>query len=639
ALVLGVLYFLKYAFDNQWIGNTGRVLIGGFSGLALLFAGERFQTKGYKLYGQTVAGGGIVVLYLSIYAAFNFYSLISQIPAMLLMVLVTAVCCSLAYRYRSRTLATMGLLGGLLTPYLLSTGKSNQIGLLSYLLVLDIGSGWLARKRRWGFLNLISFAGTVILFFGWAATFYQPQDVWRTHIFLILFAAFYLALIYEWHSKLGEPAATRPHLISLCAGIVIFLFFVSNVVLFFDEANRFWPFVLVFCALGISFSLWLRASSLAQFVFLLSLLVGIWPWLGGAGYQETDRGITTGSLTVFWLIFAIFDILRLGGRREPTGSSNLVLAFLNGLVYFGLVYSVLHIDYDGWMGLLAVGVALAHLILANAVRNLGSEDPGARSLVFIHIGVAVTLTTLAIPIQLEQDWITIGWGIEALVLVWIGSATASVRMRQAGLAVLVLCLVRLFAWTALRPLPDYVLLLNRRFLAFLAVILVICLIAVLYRKTAGNSHGDLGGMWNPALFPPAFVMIAVGIFVIAVSQEAWTYYGHQQGQLSLALAREEMNQADYYTGHESLSDRRQLTLSLVWGLCSILAVVAGLVKRFRPLRLFGIGLFMFAIVKVFCIDIWRLEQLYRIISTVALGALLLGVAFLYQRFKTVLINP
>ncbi|RPJ53583.1 MAG: DUF2339 domain-containing protein [Acidobacteria bacterium] len=474
ALVLGILYFLKYAFDNQWIGNTGRVLIGGFSGLALLFGGEHFQTKGFKLYGQTVAGGGIVVLYLSIYAAFNFYSLISQIPAMLLMVLVTAVCCSLAYRYESRTLATMGLLGGLLTPYLLSTGKSNQIGLLSYLLVLDVGAGWLARKRRWGFLNPISFAGTVVLFVAWAAAFYQPQDVWRTHIFLILFAALYLGLIYDWGARVRRQTGRDLYLAWLLGGIVLFLFFEANVILFFDDSERFWPFVLIFCALGVSFSLWLRASPLAQFVFLLSLLVAIWPWLGGAGYEMTDRPITTVSLTLFWLIFAIVDILRLGWRREPTGSSNLVLSFLNGLVYFGLVYSVLHVDYEGWMGLLAVGVALAHLILANAVRNLGSEDPGARSLVLIHIGVAVTLTTLAIPIQLEQDWITIGWGIEALVLVWIGSATASVRMRQAGLAVLVLCLIRLFAWTALRPLPDYVLLLNRRFLAFLAVIAVIC---------------------------------------------------------------------------------------------------------------------------------------------------------------------
>ncbi len=638
ALVLGILYFLKYAFDNQWIGNTGRVLIGGFAGLALLYGGERFQTKGYKLYGQTVAAGGIVVLYLSIYAAFNFYTLISQLPAMSLMVLVTAVCCALAYRYDSRMLATMGLLGGLLTPYLLSTGKSNQIGLLSYLLVLDIGAGWLARKRSWRFLNFISFAGTVVLFGAWAATFYQPADIWRTHVFLIFFAALYLGLIFDWRSRSVQQARTDIPVTWLLGGMVVFLFFEANVILFFDHAAHFWPFILIFSALGLGFSLRLRASPLALGIFLLCLL-GVLPWLLES-YQVADRPVTIASLTVFWLMFALVDLSRLRRGLGSAGPSSFALALLNGLIFFGLAYFVLEHDYAGWMGLLAVGVALAHLVLAHAVRTSAGLDTDARSLVLIQIGVAVTLTTLAIPIQLEQDWITIGWGIEALVLVWIGTVTASGRMRQAGLAVLVLCLIRLFAWTAVRPLPDYVLLFNRRFLAFLAVIGVICLIAVLYRKTA-YPEGSLqagGPDLSRTLFPPCLVMLAVGIFVIAVSQEAWTYYGHQQADLNLTLAREQIDKTDYYQSFEGLSNRRQLTLSLVWGLCSILAVVAGLVKRFRPVRLFGIGLFALATAKVFCVDIWRLEQLYRIISTVALGGLLLGVAFLYQRFKTLIIK-
>src|SRR6266540_5455498 len=92
AIVLGALYFLKYAFDNEWIGNTGRVLIGVFAGLGLLYASEVFRKKDYTLYGQALAAGGISILYLSIYAAFNFYSLITQFPALLFMALVTAVC-------------------------------------------------------------------------------------------------------------------------------------------------------------------------------------------------------------------------------------------------------------------------------------------------------------------------------------------------------------------------------------------------------------------------------------------------------------------------------------------------------------------------------------------------------------------
>jgi len=621
--VLGVLYFLKYAFDNQWIGNTGRVLIGGFAGLALLYGGERFQAKGYKLYGQTLAGGGIVVLYLSIYAAFNFYSLIGQLPAMLLMALVTAVCCTLAYRYSSVTLATMGLIGGLLTPYWLSTGKSNEIGLLTYLLILDVGAAWLARQRRWAFLNLISFAGTVILFLGWAETFYRAEDVWTTEFFLVLFAGLYLALTFDWAAHRENPV--DGWLAWLFGSIVTVLFFVSNVVLFFDEAGRFWPFIVLFVALGLVSSLRLRAGGLALAVFLLAL-VGVLPWLAD-GYHSADRPLVVASLTAFWLLFLLVDVVRVRGRLGEPGYSSLALNFLNGTVYFGLLYFLLFRDYADWMGLLAIGVALVHLAGARLFLVL----PASRSLVLIHIGVSVTLATLAIPIQLEQDWVTIGWGVEALVLTWIGTVTASLRMRQAGLAVLGLCLIRLFGWTALRPIPDYVLILNRRFLAFLAIVAVVGLIALLYARARSSSPSE-------AQLAPSLVLLASALFVIGSSQEAWTYYDHQLAELNLAFAREELDQAGFDGRRESLMNSQQLTLSLVWGLCSILSVVAGLMRRFRPIRLFGIGLFVVAIIKVFFVDIWLLEQLYRIISTIALGGLLLGVAFLYQRFKALLIS-
>src|SRR5207245_191924 len=117
AIVLGALYFLKYAFDNQWIGNTGRVLIGVFAGIGLLYGSEVFRKKDYTLYGQALAAGGISILYLSIYAAFNFYSLIAQVPALLFMALVTAVSSLLSARYRSKPLAVMSLPGGVFTPY------------------------------------------------------------------------------------------------------------------------------------------------------------------------------------------------------------------------------------------------------------------------------------------------------------------------------------------------------------------------------------------------------------------------------------------------------------------------------------------------------------------------------------------
>src|SRR5215510_2317022 len=120
AIVLGMAYFFKYAFDNRWIGEMGRVVLGAMTGLALLFCGEALQRRQYRSYGITIAAGGIAILYFSIFAAFNFYSLITQLPALFLMVMITTSAVLMAVRYDARVIAWIGILGGFLTPMMLS---------------------------------------------------------------------------------------------------------------------------------------------------------------------------------------------------------------------------------------------------------------------------------------------------------------------------------------------------------------------------------------------------------------------------------------------------------------------------------------------------------------------------------------
>lgn len=110
AIVLGTVYFLKLAFENNWVGPSMRVAIGAFFGIGFVYWGEELQKREYPIYGQTVTGGGNAILYLSIYAAFNFYHLIPAPAAFFLMILVTATISVLAARYSSLALALIGLL-------------------------------------------------------------------------------------------------------------------------------------------------------------------------------------------------------------------------------------------------------------------------------------------------------------------------------------------------------------------------------------------------------------------------------------------------------------------------------------------------------------------------------------------------
>ncbi len=162
-LVLGVAFFFKYAVDNQWVGEPGRVTLGVLAGLGCLGIGERFWRLGQRTFGHGVCGSGIAILFVSSYASAGFYHVLGVPTAFTLMSAVTVTACFLSLRYGSVAIATLGLLGGYLTPVVLSAGRQRPWFLLSYVLLLDLGALAIRRRRGWRLLEGIAFAATWLL--------------------------------------------------------------------------------------------------------------------------------------------------------------------------------------------------------------------------------------------------------------------------------------------------------------------------------------------------------------------------------------------------------------------------------------------------------------------------------------------
>ena len=76
AIIFGVAFFISLAIDRGWLGEAERVILGVAAGLAFIGGGEYFRRR-YGVWAQTVTGGGIAILYLSVYGAFALYGLIS----------------------------------------------------------------------------------------------------------------------------------------------------------------------------------------------------------------------------------------------------------------------------------------------------------------------------------------------------------------------------------------------------------------------------------------------------------------------------------------------------------------------------------------------------------------------------------
>ena len=87
AVVLGIGFFLKLAFDNNWINDIGRVALGVVVGIGFLGVGEYAQRR-VPRWAQAVTASGAAILYLTIYAAFGLYQLISPTAAFLLLAVV-----------------------------------------------------------------------------------------------------------------------------------------------------------------------------------------------------------------------------------------------------------------------------------------------------------------------------------------------------------------------------------------------------------------------------------------------------------------------------------------------------------------------------------------------------------------------
>lgn len=218
ALFLGVAFFVKYSFEHNLIPAEVRVALGFLFALGLIITGLKINRERYAITAQTLIATGIVSLYAVTFACRSIYhfEFFDTVPTFLLMVLITAAAFVLAVRLNAQVVALLGMLGGFLTPVLLSTGVDNPPGLFGYLALLDVGLIAVVFATRWRYLVPLSAAGTVIMTIGWAQRFLEPVKAPVAMIVCLGFSALYLGAVVvarrreESSSVFSWSAATFP---------------------------------------------------------------------------------------------------------------------------------------------------------------------------------------------------------------------------------------------------------------------------------------------------------------------------------------------------------------------------------------------------------------------------------------------
>ena len=205
AVLVGVSFFLDYAFENNWIGPSARVVIGLFAGIAVVLWSERFRKRGYDIFSYSLKAVGIGVLYLSLWASFQVYHLLPANVVFAAMIVVTASTCALAIAQNAELIALFAIAGGFATPALLSTGENHEIVLFSYVAVLDLALVVLTGIKPWRRIAILGFIGTLTYYVSWYNTFYDRTQLTPTFVFATLFFAIFAAapLLLLRHSKDG----------------------------------------------------------------------------------------------------------------------------------------------------------------------------------------------------------------------------------------------------------------------------------------------------------------------------------------------------------------------------------------------------------------------------------------------------
>jgi uncharacterized membrane protein len=198
ALVLGLGLFFKYAIDNNWISEPLRVGIGVAVGLGSLALAARTNRRGLPIFAQGLVGAGIAILYVSVYASYNFYHLVPTLVALAAMLAVTAIGFQQALQYDSLAVSLLSLFGGFLAPLIESRLHPNEYGLFAYVFLLAAGVMAIAsRKPRWFILEPLTLLGTYLSYLLWYESSYRPSEWFSTLALLtLLWLPFFVFDVY-----------------------------------------------------------------------------------------------------------------------------------------------------------------------------------------------------------------------------------------------------------------------------------------------------------------------------------------------------------------------------------------------------------------------------------------------------------
>lgn len=281
------------------------------------------------------------------------------------------------------------------------------LGYLAGLGLLGIGIRLKSKYENYSAV-LVSGAMAIMYFITYAAySFYSLFPQIMAFMLMIIFTVFTVIAAITYNRQviahIGLVGAyTIPFLLSEGSGKVGILFtymsIINTGILFIAFRKRWKP--ICYSSFGLT---WLIYFSWYLF-----------------NYQTSQHfGLALVFLSVFFSIFYLTFLANKLIQKEKLEADDILLILGNSLIFFGIGYNILDNHKTGTelLGLFTLLNGAIHFIVSAVIykRKLGD-----RNLLYLISGMVLVFITIAIPVQLDGNWVTLLWAGEAALLFWVG---------------------------------------------------------------------------------------------------------------------------------------------------------------------------------------------------------------------------
>lgn len=637
AVVFCAGFFLKYSDEKNLIGPTGRVAIAVLSGVGMLVAGIRLLGRKYHVLGQSLIGGGLLVLYFAAYSMGPRYDIVGPTAAFGLMAFVTAAAVLLAVRLDSMLVAVIGLAGGYLTPVMIRTPEPNLPAFYAYILLLGLAMLGVAWRKQWRLLNYLSFVCTYLLFAASHDFYRNPQDFPLAITFLSAFFIVQSSLVF-FHNVVRRQLSTTLEIIHLAANAVVFsafgyqlihnahgrpfpsllalalaIFYTLHVFVLLRRRNADRPLLIAMLALAGAFAAWTLPLVFAKdsLTIAFALLAFTFLLLGQNLQSRFLHNLAHGLYIFVFLRLAFWDFDRAYETTMPPelpwrAYANLLL---DRLMTFGVTIGCVVAGFwvqrrDPKPAALAVppGTDTPLLLPPTAARAMFYWAALASIVIFLHLELA-SMFTLA-P----------AWRLPVLTVLWSGLALYFLHAHAAESR------TGIMFWAMTGAL----------------VVAAIKLLAIDLDAWECRSVLIYGATYHPVdvaarlldfgALTAAFLCVWHLVRGRDATRANAPFFGYAALFLIFVYATLEVNTFLFW----KLRNFQQGGLSMLWATFALAFLGGGIWKNVKPLRYVGLALMAVVIGKVFLVDLSDMEVLVRVVAFFVVGILLLLGSFAYM---------